>query len=113
MNKHIVDGWEIAESKGPLLKGARIVRCVAHIRHNETGVVRDYNTNEVLEDGESVPSVFNWKENNFSCDCNRELFFGYAAGKVYDDIPDRDCTEGRFSVNMENPVTGAVYYREF
>jgi redox-regulated HSP33 family molecular chaperone len=64
-------------------------------------------------DHEQHPSVFNWHENNYSCDCNRELFFGYAAGLGYEDMPERVCTHGQYSVNLENPETGEIYYREF
>lgn len=108
-----MNNWQTVEIKTHPLKNARWVRCVAHIRKNATGEVRRYETDEILEDGEMRPSVFNWEENNYSCDCNRALFFGYAAGLKYEDMPERECTHGQFSVNMENPVTGKIYYREF
>lgn len=89
------------------------MRCIANIRKNATGEVRRYETEELINDGEAHPSAFNWEENNYSCDCNRELFFGYAGGLQYEDMPDPKCTHGRYSVNLENPVTGEIYYREF
>lgn len=105
-----MDNWQTVEIKTHPLKNARWVRCVAHIRKNATGEVRRYETDEILEDGETHPSVFNWEENNFSCDCNRELFFERSAGN---EIETEECSDGRFSVNLENPVTGEIYYREF
>ena len=105
-----MDNWQTVEIKTHPLKNARWVRCVARIRKNATGEVRRYETDEILEDGETHPSVFNWEENNFSCDCNRELFFERSAGN---EIETEECSDGRFSVNLENPVTGEIYYREF
>ena len=37
---------------------------------------------------------FLWEEGNYSCDCNREIFFQRAKGKEVDDAC---CGEGRFS----------------
>lgn len=91
----------------------RWVKCVAVIRKNDTGETRRYATETILEDREAHPSVYGWEEGNYSCDCNRELFFGYAVGKKYEDAPNRECTNGRYSVNLENPATGETYYREF
>lgn len=105
--------WQTVEIKTHPVDGGRWVRCIAHIRKNATGEVRRYGMDQILMEGEEHPSVFNWELNNYSCDCNRELFFGYAAGLKYDDMPERECTHGQFSVNLENPVTGEVYYREF
>ena len=105
-----MDNWQTVEIKTHPLKNARWVRCVARIRKNATGEVRRYETDEILEDGETHPSVFKWEENNFSCDCNRELFFERSAGN---EIETEECSDGRFSVNLENPVTGEIYYREF
>lgn len=90
------------------IPGARWVRVIAHIRKNSTGEVRRHKCSEILHDDESAPSDFNWSENNFSCDCNRELFF-----EIGNDFDKEECSDGRFSVNLENPVTGEIYYREF
>lgn len=108
--RHGPDDWQTVEIATHPLKNARWVRVVAHIRKNSTGEVRTYETSEILEDGETSPSPFNWAENNFSCDCNRERFFERAAGK---EAENPTCGHGRYSVNLENPVTRAAYYREF
>lgn len=92
------------------MKGCTLVRCIAHIRNNETGEVRKHESTEILEDDHELPSIFNWAENNFKCDCNREIFFERAAGA---EIENEKCSDGRFSVNLENPANGEIYYREF
>jgi hypothetical protein len=91
------------------------VECVAEIRNNETGEVREYDTEELLEKGEKHPSTFNWEEHNFSCDCNRTLFFKYANNEdVSDDEFDNiECSGGKFSVNLKNKKDGKLYYKEF
>lgn len=91
----------------------RWVRCVAEIRNNDTGEVREYETDEILEDGEEHPNVFNWAENNFACDCNRLLFFSRANGEECDEDWEQECSSGKFSVNLKNKKDGMVYYREF
>lgn len=106
-----MSNWKTAEGDCAD-KDPRWVCVVAHIRKNETGEVRRYDTEELLEEGDKHPSVFNWEENNFSCDCNRELFFERAARHEID-IDVTKCSDGRYSVNLENPATGEVYYREF
>lgn len=88
------------------------VRVIAHIRKNSTGEVRQYETQEIMDEGQDKPNNFNWAENNYSCDCNREIFFERAIGKEIEDR-DNDCGHGKFSVNLQNPVTGDFYYTEF
>lgn len=94
------------------IKDGAWVKIIAHLKNNETGEVRKYETSTCLDDGEPYPHAYIWEEGNYSCDCNRELFFDYAAGKQYDEI-ETVCSDGRFSVNLENPATGEVWYREF
>lgn len=87
------------------------VECVAEIRNNETGEIREYTFNERLDIGDEHPSVFNWEENNYSCDCNRSRFFKRA--KNEDEGWDVGCSEGKFSVNLKNKKDGKIYYREY
>ncbi len=90
------------------------VKCVAFIRKNDTGEVRQYPTELPVYEYDGVlddhPSIFNWEENNYSCDCNRELFFERAAGN---EIETEKCSDGRFSVRLQNPDTLEIYYDEF
>jgi hypothetical protein len=88
------------------------VKCVAEIRNNETLEIREYEIDQVLYNGDTFPDVFNWKENNYSCDCNRRLFFDRAIGAENDES-DIECSDGKFSVNLKNKKDGFVYYREF
>lgn len=108
--------WNKIEIPTHPIKDGSWVKVIAHIRNNITGEVREYLTDEVLHEGDEHPSVFNWKENNYSCDCNRGLFFEYALMNDMDEAEKRGggkCGEGGFSVNLQNPVTGEIYYREF
>ena len=87
--------------------------CIAEIKNNETSEIREYETHEILEIGGEHPSVFNWEENNFSCDCNRRLFFKRANNEETEDDCNAECSDGKFSVNLKNKKDGKVYYREY
>ena len=89
------------------------VECIAEIKNNETGEIQEYETEEILEIGDEHPSVFNWEENNYSCDCNRRLFFYRAKNEEKDEYWNVGCTDGKFSVNLKNKNDGRVYYREY
>jgi hypothetical protein len=95
------------------MENAKWVVCVAEIRNNATGEIREYETHEILTNGDEFPSVFNWAENNYSCDCNRLLFFNRANGEERDEDWDVECTDGKFSVNLKNKKDNKVYYREY
>ena len=95
------------------LTDSKWVECIAEIKRNSTGEVREYETHEILGDGEDFPSVFNWEENNYACDCNRRVFFK----RVKEEETEADwniaCSDGKFSVNLKNKKDGKIYYREF
>lgn len=95
------------------LEGAMWVKCIAEIRKNDTGEIREYETDKILKIGSEHPNIFNWEENNFSCDCNRLLFFKSAGNEEDEEDWDVDCTHGKFSVNLKNKKDGKVYYREY
>ena len=98
----------IIESHGP--SGEETwVKVIAWIRKNTTGCIAKYDTSEPLEHNAKHPSVYNWSEGNYGCDCNRELFFE----RVKERAVNEACSEGRFSVNLENPATGEFYYKEY
>ena len=66
------------------------------IRKNETGEKR-----RIREDADwSYGQQFLWEEGNYSCDCNREIFFERANGV---ETEDEECSEGRFSANAVLP----------
>lgn len=85
-----------------------MVAAKVHIRKNDTGEIRVYDSDLFLEDG--FPSVYIWEEGNYSCDCNRRLIFA----RVNDD-DDEDwesgCGETEYSVNVF--VDGKLIYFEF
>ena len=85
------------------------VRVLVKIRKNETGEIADYYSDEIWDDG---LNFFNWESNNYSCDCNRELFFERAKGNEPSDDAIA-CSEGRFSVNIYCPKTNECLYSEF
>ena len=105
--------WIEVKEENHQLDGRIWVECVAEIRNNETGEIREFDTHEILEIGNEHPSVFNWEENNYSCDCNRRLFFKRVMNEVTDDDFDEECSDGKFSVNLRNKKDDKVYYREF
>ena len=101
--------------------GYRSVKVRERIRDNATGEIHEGDGSLLLKPGEEVPSVFNWAENNFSCDCNRKILWGRYVGIEYEDEEDADgnwtdmtpCGDGGFSVQLVNPVDGKAFYDEF
>lgn len=89
------------------------VECIAEIKNNSTGEIVEYETEEILDFDSEYPSVFNWEENNYSCDCNRLLFFKRAKNEETEEDFDKECSNGKFSVNLKNKKDGKIYYREF
>ena len=85
----------------------KTVKGVANIRNNETGEVRQHAANIQIDSGVHDPWGV-WSEGNYSCDCNRELFF-YDHEKGPEGLK---CGDGvRFSVNIE--VDGEIVYQEY
>lgn len=80
-------------------------KIVAHIRKNETGEVRKYITDGYYFDHEDEISTFIWEDGSYSCDCNRSIFFG--------DEKTEECSDGKYSVNIEILDSGEVIYTEF
>jgi hypothetical protein len=107
------DNWIIINKITHKLQNASWVCVIAEIKNNSTGEIREYETHEILEDGDELPSVFNWKENNFSCDCNRRIFFKRAKNEEDEDHLDIPCSYGLFSVNLKNKLNRYKYYSEF
>jgi hypothetical protein len=88
---------------------------IARIRNNTTGEVRDYPTTisytnrwEGFPDSKPELDDYIWSEGNFACDCNRGLFFGYAAGLEYEEIP-HGCGDGKYSLNLIDQDGNVVY----
>ena len=76
------------------------------ITKNDTGEVREY----VDPDGsETVP--FMWSEGNYTCDCNREIFFKRARNEDVD-LDAQNCSYGRYSVEILDPESNEVIYAD-
>lgn len=65
-----------------------------YITDNLTGSTVTF-YDETFDPDPDSGSEYNWTEGNFSCDCNRALFFGLLIGEVEHG---RDCGEDRFTV---------------
>lgn len=108
-----MDWIEVKKDKIHQKDGCIWVKCVAEIKDNKTGEIRAYETDEILEIGDKYPSPFSWEENNYSCDCNRHMFFKRAKGETIEEDWEVECTWGKFSVNLKNKKNGEIYYREY
>lgn len=91
-------------------KGSKWVTITAHIKEVGSGEIRPSREMAILKPGEKYPDPYIWRDGNFACDCNRGLFYSKAGGE---EEKDADCGEELFKVNLENPATGEIYYREF
>jgi hypothetical protein len=84
-----------------------------HIRKQSDGVVRVYKTDGLLDDDGEHLSTYIWEEGNFSCDCNRYLFYQRAVDADEDDnAPDGFCGEDKYRIWIVNPATGNIVYDE-
>lgn len=86
------------------------VQIHVYIRCEATSEVRIEDTYALMCPDEETPSLFIWREGNYSCDCNRELFFRRLGGE---EEGDPDCGDERYSVCIVNPFNNEVLYREF
>jgi len=78
-----------------------------HIRKNKTGEIRT-RKDTLLCDDDGI-STFIWGEGNYSCDCNRGIFFARVNGEEEDE--DIKCGSSKYSVNIE--LDGEMIYSEF
>jgi hypothetical protein len=93
-----------------MAKETETVPGIAFIRKEETGEVRQSKHNIQIDSGIHDPWHM-WSEGNYSCDCNRELFFERSKNVEMDDR-NLVCGDGvRFSVNIK--VDGEMVYQEY
>lgn len=88
------------------------IEIIAQIRNNKTGEVVEYKCETYLNEDDNTPSFFSWAENNYSCDCNRELSFIRAKGEN-SEVDSVECGQGKFSVNLIDTRDNKVFYKEF
>ena len=107
-----IEAWAVVPKESPH-DTTTWVKVVAYVRNNATGEIRQYRTEGIWdkEAHDGPVSTWIWEEGNFSCDCNRKIFWGNAAGEDY--LSDSPCGDGGFSVNLQNPKTGQIFYREY
>jgi hypothetical protein len=74
---------------------------VVEIRRNADGVISIYRMDYFGD--------FIWSDGNYSCDCNRAIFFHEARKE---DSSDRECGDSAFSVRILHPVSSAVLYED-
>jgi len=87
------------------------VEIIVQIRDNQTGEMREYRTEDLMEEGESVPNDFIWSEGNYACDCNRLLFFLRANDE--EEPKEMVCGDSRFTIRLLNAKDRKPYYNEF
>ena len=86
------------------------VKVIAMIRKNATGEIREYKTEVWLFDDNKEPDSYMWSEGNFSCDCNRCLFFDRAGGE--EENWHHPCGDELYSVNLKT-MDGKIFYKEY
>lgn len=80
-----------------------------YIRQVSTGEVRVHRSHEIVIDGHWSPFI--WEDGNYSCDCNRSLFFNNIG--FLDMSTDVKCTENLFRIDkIIHILTGEVIYEE-
>lgn len=99
------ENWQVVKDN------AVFVKIIAQIKNNETQEIREYETDELMLEGEDTPHTFIWEDGNYSCDCNRTLFFLRA--KDEEEPEDPPCSEGKYSVRLLNAKDRQPYYSEF
>lgn len=95
-------------------KGNTWVKIIACIRKNKTGEIREHKDEVWWEFckpyGEDYPSSSMWADGNYSCDCNRCLYFQRAKNESEDNC---ECGDELYSVNLKNPKSNEIFYKEF
>lgn len=88
---------------------------IYHLREVATGVTKAIAFSEpetmLWCDGEDGDSLFVWSEHNFSCDCNRELFF--TNWEISGELRQPRCGEGRFLLRVTAADDGRILYDEW
>ena len=102
--------WQFVENPPPHDKDLW-VNITAQIKNNETGEIRQYAVIGIWDKEINGPNTYIWEEGNWSCDCNRCDFWHQSGGE--EEWEESECGFEKFSVNLSNPETGEIFYREF
>ena len=100
--KQPIGGEHLADC---VLVRSNYASCIACIKKVSTGEVVLYRTDVWCYGG---LNFYLWQDGNYSCDCNRALFFEQTKGTEPTSI---NCGESEYLVNIE--VRGKSEYREF
>lgn len=85
------------------------INVIATIKENKSGKQVSFG-DEIFIDEDGIPFLFVWTDGNFSCDCNRHMFFKQALGEEEDyNFP---CSHGLYSVKISDGETGEIYLDE-
>lgn len=87
---------------------------VVSIRLNETGEIRQHSTS-VMNYENGSPCTYMWEEGNFSCDCNRGIFWweaGEDENEVEPELEELCCGDTKYSVSIAT-TDGTIIYNEF
>jgi len=80
----------------------------------ETGQRVLYMPEEIQSEDVDDLILYLWEEGNFSCDCNRGLFFAQALGDMEreEQAWEGGCSEGKYRVEVRERDTARVIYTE-
>lgn len=89
------------------------VQIMVHMKSIATGEIRSYESFGIYTDEGDCVDTYIWEEGNFSCNCNRTLFWK-RAGKEEVSMEDvEECGDPEYLVNLENPFNKEIFYKEF
>jgi len=93
-----------------MIEEGKQIKTNVYIRKNNTKEIRKIEMNLYGFDSDTCPETWIWEEGNYSCDCNREIFFERAAGFEVEEV---ECSHFKYSIKLEDPKTGNIFYNEF
>lgn len=96
------DFAELYELSTRLMAQTRPARALIHIRDDETGEVVIHEEDTDLNTLHDL--LFEWLENNYSCDCNRKLYWMRAKGYREADPGECHCGDTRYSITNIEPL---------
>jgi hypothetical protein len=82
------------------------------IRQVASGEIVSYLDYLYWDADNDIPHTFIWEEGNYSCDCNRSLFFHRNKGLKDDQFEESECGDEDYEVEITNPKTGEVIYSD-
>ncbi len=85
------------------MKDVTLVPVDVTIRRVVDGIERVHQTD--LWQQNHYDGTFMWEDGNYSCDCNRAIFFGEPEEA-------EACSDGRYLVKVVDRKTGYVWYNE-